>query len=239
MPERRWNTAFSGSVEESGTENRLDLRHRVRQSGLRLSAFPCGRPERTVFRHGQHGANTDSAQLIPHRSMLSGTVVVGAVMSADTDRSMIDLLSPMVATPPKAAIIRDMDILERLAGSWAFTMRHIAVAEPVTGMQRYHWVLGGAFLQQDWTYDHPDFPDGISILDRHSVRYFDVRGIARVFDLTLDEPGWSMIRRDDDFWQRSASRFVDDDTIVGTGELSYDEGASWRHDYAIECHSAN
>src|SRR5690625_4512333 len=95
-----------------------------------------------------------------------------------------------------------MSTLDRLAGTWTFTMRHSAMTEPVTGMQVYRWVLDGTFLQQDWTYEHPDFPDAIAMLDEHHLHHFDVRGITRVFDLTLDEAGWWMIRRDDDFWQR-------------------------------------
>src|SRR5690625_5214447 len=119
-----------------------------------------------------------------------------------------------------------MSTLDRLAGTWTFTMRHSAMTEPVTGMQVYRWVLDGTFLQQDWTYEHPDFPDAIAMLDEHHLHHFDVRGITRVFDLTLDEAGWWMIRRDDDFWQRATGRFIDDDTIAGSGELSYDEGAT-------------
>ncbi|MFC0674320.1 hypothetical protein [Brachybacterium hainanense] len=128
-----------------------------------------------------------------------------------------------------------MRTLDRLAGSWAFTMQHCAVAEPVTGTQTYRWVLDDAFLQQDWAYDRPDFPDAVSMLAEHRLHYFDVRGIVRVFELELEESGWSMIRRDDDFWQRLNSRFIDDDTIEGSGELSYDEGATWEHDYSLVC----
>ncbi|CAM3818213.1 hypothetical protein ACXYTP_06710 [Tsukamurella ocularis] len=128
-----------------------------------------------------------------------------------------------------------MRTLERLVGSWSITMRHTAVPEPVTGTQVYRWVLDGAFLQQDWTYDHPDFPDAIAFLEERKLHHFDVRGVTRVFDLDLTDSGWSMIRRDEDFWQRSIARFVDDDHIEGAGELSYDRGATWQHDFSIDC----
>jgi hypothetical protein len=123
--------------------------------------------------------------------------------------------------------------LDRLLGSWDLTMQHVALAEPVRGRQRYERVLGGAFVQLHWTYDHPDFPDALALLDETSCHYFDVRGVTRVFDMTIDDAGWSMIRRDADFWQRSAVRFDGPDAMAGTGENSSDGGATWVHDYAI------
>jgi hypothetical protein len=123
--------------------------------------------------------------------------------------------------------------LDRLLGTWQFTMHHVALPEPVTGVQRYERVLDGAFLRLDWTYDHPDFPNAIAMLDERSCHYFDVRGISRVFDLSVDDTGWSMIRRDADFWQRSSATFRDTDSMEGSGENSYDSGATWEHDFTI------
>ena len=123
--------------------------------------------------------------------------------------------------------------LDRLLGTWQFTMRHSALPEPVTGTQRYERVLDDAFVMLHWTYEHPDFPDAISLLNEDSSHYFDVRGLIRVFDLRFDESGWSMIRRAPDFWQRSSTTFVGADAMEGTGENSHDEGVTWEHDYAI------
>lgn len=123
--------------------------------------------------------------------------------------------------------------LDRLLGSWDVTMRHVAMSEPVSATQRYERVLDDAFVMLHWTFDHPEFPNAIALLDDASCHYFDVRGLTRVFDLTIDDSGWSMIRRDADFWQRSAVAFVGSDTMKGTGENSHDEGATWEHDYAI------
>jgi hypothetical protein len=123
--------------------------------------------------------------------------------------------------------------LDRLVGAWDVTMQHSAVTEPVTGRQRYERVLDGAFVLLHWTYDHPDFPNAIAVLDERAFHYFDVRGITRLFDLAFDESGWTMIRRDEDFWQRSAGRFRGVGAIDGTGENSFDRGVTWQHDYAI------
>jgi hypothetical protein len=123
--------------------------------------------------------------------------------------------------------------LERLLGTWSITLRHAALAEPVSGLQRYERVLDGAFVQLHWTYAHPDFPDAIALLDERTCHYFDVRGVTRVFDLTIDASGWSMVRSDEDFWQRSAARFLGSDAMEGSGENSFDRGASWDHDFSI------
>ena len=123
--------------------------------------------------------------------------------------------------------------LDQLLGTWDFTMSHSALSEPVTGRQRYERVLDGAFVMLHWTYDHPDFPDAIALLDERTYHYFDVRGVTRVFDLTIEDTGWAMIRRDEDFWQRSAGRFRGTDAIDVTGENSYDAGATWQHDFSM------
>ena len=123
--------------------------------------------------------------------------------------------------------------LDRLVGTWQFTMHHVALPEPVTGVQRYERVLDGAFLMLDWSFAHPDFPDAISLLDEHTSHYFDVRGISRVFDLSHVETGWFMIRRDADFWQRSSATFRGTDAMEGSGENSFDSGTTWEHDFTI------
>ena len=126
-----------------------------------------------------------------------------------------------------------MSALDRLLGTWEFTMRHSAVSEPVTGRQRSERVLDGAFVLQHWTYDHPDFPDAMALLSDDRCHYFDVRGIIRVFDLEVDDAGWSLIRLDDDFSQRQTARFGGPDAMDGAGEVSRDRGVTWQPDFTM------
>jgi hypothetical protein len=112
-------------------------------------------------------------------------------------------------------------------------MHHAAMSEPVTGRQRYERVLEGAFVLQRWTYDHPDFPDAMALLSEDRYHYFDVRGITRVFELEVDDAGWSMIRLDEDFSQRQTARFRGPDVIDSTGEKSNDTGLTWQHDFTM------
>ena len=123
--------------------------------------------------------------------------------------------------------------LERLLGTWDVTMRHVALPEPVRGRQRYERVLGGAFTALHASYDHPDVPDALSLLDATTCHYFDVRGVTRLFVVEVSDAGWTMVRRDEDFWQRSAATFDGPDRLDGTGENSHDAGATWVHDCAM------
>ena len=126
-----------------------------------------------------------------------------------------------------------MSALDRLLGTWEFTMHHSAMSEPVTGRQRYERVLEGAFVLQRWTYDHPDFPDAMALLSEDRYHYFDVRGIIRVFELEVDDAGWSMVLLDEHFSQRHTARFRGPDVIDSTGEKSNDTGLTWQHDFTM------
>ena len=110
-------------------------------------------------------------------------------------------------------------------------MHHSAMSERVTGRQPYERVLEGAFVLQQWTYDHPDFPDAMALLSEDRYHYFDVRGITRVFD--VDDAGWSMILLDEDFSQRSTARFRGQDGMDSLGEMSNDTGVTWQPDFTM------
>jgi hypothetical protein len=54
--------------------------------------------------------------------------------------------------------------LDQLLGTWRVEMRHVALPEPVAGRQVFERVLGGVFVMQHTSYEHPDFPDAIAVL---------------------------------------------------------------------------
>jgi hypothetical protein len=123
--------------------------------------------------------------------------------------------------------------IDRLLGTWEFQMHHVVTPDPVAGRQRYERVLDGAFVMMHSTYEHPDFPDAIALLTADAFHYFDVRGVTRIFESDLSDTGWSVIRRDSDFWQRSTVRFLDPNSMEGAGEISSDQGQTWEQDYTI------
>ncbi len=114
------------------------------------------------------------------------------------------------------------------------TMHHADVEEPVIGEHRYDWVLDGAFLQLRCAYERPDFPDALALLSPRRYHYFDVRGIVRIFDLTLEDGGWSTVNvTDDGLSQRVTARFTDDDVIDVAGQRSTDSGTTWEPDFTM------
>jgi hypothetical protein len=123
--------------------------------------------------------------------------------------------------------------LDGLLGNWEFTMHHSQMSDPVTGRQRYERVLDGAFVLLHWAYDHPDFPDALALLSADRYYYFDVRGLCRIFDLEADDAGWSMIRLDEHFSQRTTARFRGADRMESNGEVSRDRGVTWQPDFTM------
>lgn len=130
-----------------------------------------------------------------------------------------------------------MRALDRLLGRWEFTMGHCAMAEPVIGTHVYERVLDGAFVLLRWTYEHPDFPDAMALISDDQYHYFDVRGLIRIFQFEIHDAGWSMIRVDDDFSQRTVARFEGPDRTECTGDASSDRGITWRHDFSMAMRS--
>jgi hypothetical protein len=112
-------------------------------------------------------------------------------------------------------------------------MHHTAIPEPVTGRERYERVLDGAFVLKHCTYDRPDFPNAMALLSEDHYCSFDVRGIMRIFDFAVDNDGWSMIRLDEDFSQRTTTRFRGPDVMESSGEASHDAGVTWQPDFTV------
>ena len=121
-----------------------------------------------------------------------------------------------------------MNGLDLLLCTWHTTMHHTAISEPVIGLQADERVQDGAHVLLPWTYDHPDFPGAMAMLSDRAYDSFDVRGVTRVFDLTADQAGWSIVLVDPGFSQRRRTTFTGPDSMDGTGELSDDAGGTWQ-----------
>jgi hypothetical protein len=136
--------------------------------------------------------------------------------------------------------------LEAFIGEWSIEP-DFEGAPPGGGGARttFEWLAGRTFLVQRWEVPVPEAPDGIAVIGYDAGRrtllqhYFDSRGVARVYEMGLDGPAWTLERiKPDfsplDFWQRWDGRFSDDGaTIEGRWEMSRDEGATWHHDFNL------
>jgi hypothetical protein len=125
--------------------------------------------------------------------------------------------------------------LAALIGDWAVeVLRPDTSSDPIAARQRFEWILGGQFVRLHWTIEHPDFPDAMVIMRADAYHYFDSRGVARNYRMSLADGVWTLQREDPDFWQRFTGRFgADGTTITGDWEMSHDNGATWRHDFTM------
>jgi hypothetical protein len=80
-----------------------------------------------------------------------------------------------------------------LSGDWTTEATHPAFPDAVVkGSARFEWLNGERFLILRSETEHPDFPDGISIIgvmeDQTdlSMQYFDSRGVHRVYQVAFD-----------------------------------------------------
>jgi hypothetical protein len=139
--------------------------------------------------------------------------------------------------------------IERLAmfvGEWSMVaeFKHVAPAD-VGARVVVEWMPGKRFLIQRWEFTVPEAPDGIAIIgaDPESEgnflqHYFDSRGVARVYKMSVSEEVWKLWRDSPDFSpldfsQRYTGTFTDDGkTISGAWEICHD-GTTWEHDFAL------
>jgi hypothetical protein len=64
------------------------------------------------------------------------------------------------------------------------------------------------------------------------MHYYDERGVARVYGVSLADRTWRFWRNAPEFAQRYTATLGDDAVIVGQGEMCRD-GSAWEPDLAI------
>jgi Protein of unknown function (DUF1579) len=139
-----------------------------------------------------------------------------------------------------------LDHLDLLTGQWETEASFDAGffgpgSPPITGRGRtsFEWLAGRHFLIQRFANDHPDAPSGIAIIGAHSEpgrfsqHYYDSRGVARVYQMSLDGTTWKLWREAPGFWQRYTGVISPGgDAIRGAWEGSAD-GRDWKHDFRL------
>ena len=127
-----------------------------------------------------------------------------------------------MATETEPSPMTDLDVL---VGVWQMASS-LPGAEGLAAETRFEWLTGKHFLVQRWQIEHPDAPDGIAIIgydaDTATFRqhYFDSRGVARVYEMTLADGAWKLSRDGSDFSQRFTGILSKDaNTIAGSWEI--------------------
>jgi hypothetical protein len=140
-----------------------------------------------------------------------------------------------------------LDRLDVLTGQWemeaTFEAGYFGPGSPATtergGRTTFEWLQGRYFLTQRFVVDHPAAPSGISIIgagadqETFAQHYYDSRGVARVYQMSLDGGVWKLWREAPGFWQRYTGVIsADGSRITGAWEGSPD-GREWKHDFAL------
>jgi len=130
--------------------------------------------------------------------------------------------------------------LEPLIGEW--TLEAIPPGgEPWPGEARatFEWHDSGAHVVGRSTADIPGVPNTTSIMgcdaanDTYYQLYSDVRGVCRVYEMSIGEGEWRLWRKGQPFAQRFTGRFEDNgDTIVGRWEATRD-GTNYEPDFDL------
>jgi hypothetical protein len=142
----------------------------------------------------------------------------------------------------------DLAALEPLVGTWQMVATFEGMP-PTEGDApcTFEWMTGGQFLLQRWSAPDPA-PSGLAIIGADPVRaggflqhYFDSRGVARVYRLSLRD-GILELTRDEadfsplDFAQRYTGSFsLDGRVIQGQWEIRH-PGKEWERDFGFDYH---
>ena len=138
-----------------------------------------------------------------------------------------------------------LEALEPLLGEWSLTAEFVGLPPMSDGASvSFEWLAGGMFLIERWEIPVPEAPDGIAIIGadpesdgNYLQHYFDSRGVARVYKMSLDGGVWKLWRDAPDFSpldfsQRYTGTFGDDgSTIAGAWEINH--GETWEHDFGL------
>jgi hypothetical protein len=118
-----------------------------------------------------------------------------------------------------------------------------SAGEGVRGRSRFEWDLDRQFLLQRTEIPIPEAPDSLTIVSAdpgtgaYTQHYYDSRGVARLYAMSLADGVWTLTRESPDFTpldfaQRFTGTFsAEGNTISGAWEKRLDGG--WEHDFAL------
>jgi ketosteroid isomerase-like protein len=142
----------------------------------------------------------------------------------------------MTAPTPDPAVAR----LEPLVGRWRIDGAvPTDPAAEAAGEVEFEWLGDKAFVVQRWQTAAPEFPDGLAVIGPGAgdadflQHYYDSRGVAREYTMSLRDGRWRLWRDGPEFSQRFTGTFSPDGaTIAGAWEMAKD-GTTFEHDFDL------
>ena len=153
-------------------------------------------------------------------------------------------LHPDDVPPQRPASLSRLDIL---VGQWEMEMAipggfFSPDSAPITaegGRTTFAWLAGEFFLVQQFRHAVSEAPSGLAIIgsgegnDEFLQHYYDSRGVARTYHMTMQDGVWKLWRQAPGFSQRYiGSLSADGNQISGSWEKSAD-GSDWQHDFEL------
>jgi hypothetical protein len=154
----------------------------------------------------------------------------------------------IVVTGNRADALARLDVF---IGEWVMAARFpgdqpapsSATGESPRAYSRFEWALDRQFLLQRTEIPIPEAPDSLSVVSAdletgaYTQHYYDSRGVARLYAMSLADGVWTLTRESPDFTpldfqQRFTGTFsADGNTISGAWEKRL--GGDWEHDFAL------
>lgn len=146
-------------------------------------------------------------------------------------------MSEHAGRPPQpTSSLKQFDIL---VGEWNMAGTHPQLPAAVRGHSSFEWLVEGALLAWHFDWEPGGVPSALSVIGHDDtvepcyMLYADERGVARIYQMSLEGSVWKMWRDTPGFSQRMTGTFSEDgNTITCRGALSRD-GSHWEQDLDV------
>ena len=137
--------------------------------------------------------------------------------------------------------------LDVLTGRWemeaSFAAGAFGPGSPATtergGLTTFEWLEGRYFVIQRFEVENPAAPSGIAIIGPGGVpgtleqHYYDSRGVARVYQASMDGVTWKLWREAPGFWQRYSGVVSEDGSMIAGAWEKSGDGLEWERDFGL------
>ena len=130
--------------------------------------------------------------------------------------------------------------LARCLGTWTVTGQHPYLpGRNLRGRVTFEPIEGGAFVRMHSKMEDAEIPEGVAIFGTEgdepcgTMLYFDVRGVARTYQLVFDAEGFTWLRDSPEFAQRfRVTIAADGNAMNGEGSMKK-RGQDWERDLCL------